>query len=128
MVDVTAQPPATVTAGSEFGLTVMVENPNGSLETSYVGNVTVALANNPGDDVLGGTITVAVQGGIATFSDLTLDRAASGATLIVNAGGTAIVTTTAITVFASGSRPARGDRWARQWRRGGRNIQPDRGG
>jgi hypothetical protein len=98
MVVVTSQPPATVTAGSEFGLTVMVENPNGSLETTYTGNVTVSLANNPGDDVLGGTITVAVQGGIANFSSLTLDRTASGATIIVNAGGTALATTTAITI------------------------------
>ena len=62
MVAVTDQPPATVTAGNEFGLSVMVENPNGSLETNYNGNVTVALATNPGDDVLGGTITVAAKG------------------------------------------------------------------
>jgi subtilase family serine protease len=98
MVVVTNQPPAVVTAGSPFGLSVMVENPDGSLETTYTGNVTLAVANNPGDDVLGGTITVAVQEGIATFSNLMLDRAASGYTLIVNAGGTALATTTAITV------------------------------
>jgi hypothetical protein len=95
---VTTQPPIAVTAGGSFGLSVMVENTDGSLETSYNGDLTVALANNPGGATLGGTVTVTAHAGIATFSDLTLNHAAAGYSLFVNAGGTALATTTAITV------------------------------
>ena len=98
MLGVVAQPTATVTAGSEFGFSVMVENTDGSLESNYDSEVTVALANNPGGATLGGTVSVAAYAGIATFSNLTLDRAASGYTLLADAGGTARAATTTITV------------------------------
>ena len=44
----TQQPPASVTAGSGFGLTVQAEDSSGNLITSFNGTVTVALASNPG--------------------------------------------------------------------------------
>ena len=84
---VTAQPPASVTAGSGFGLTVQAEDSSGNLVTSFNGPVTVALASNPGGDTLGGTLTVTASGGVATFSGLTLTRAASGYTLVVTGSG-----------------------------------------
>jgi hypothetical protein len=49
--------------------------------------VTVALANNPGGATLGGTLTVTASAGVATFSGLTLNKAASGYTLYVYASG-----------------------------------------
>jgi hypothetical protein len=49
-------------------------------------SITVALAANPGGATLGGTKTVAAVNGVATFPDLTLDRAASGYTLLASAG------------------------------------------
>ena len=44
---VTAQPPASVTAGQPFGLTVEVESPDGALVTGASGTVTVSMANSP---------------------------------------------------------------------------------
>ena len=83
----TQQPPASVTAGSPFGLTVQAEDSSGNLDSSFNGTVTVALASNPGGATLGGTLTVTASGGVATFSGLTLNKAASGYTLEVSASG-----------------------------------------
>src|SRR5205807_8411384 len=56
---------------------------------TFTGNVTVALGNNPGGSTLGGTTTVAAVGGVVTFSDLTLDKAAPGYWLTATGLGTA---------------------------------------
>ena len=45
---VTQQPPASLTAGTPFGLTVEAEDSSGNIESSFNGTVTVALASNPG--------------------------------------------------------------------------------
>jgi streptogramin lyase len=83
---VTQQPPASVTAGSGFGLTVQAEDSSGNLITSFNGKVTVALGSNPGGSTLGGTLTVTASAGVATFSGLTLNKAASGYALAATAG------------------------------------------
>jgi subtilase family serine protease len=93
------QPPATTTAGNPIGLSVLVEDSSGNRETTYNGPVIVTLAANPENAGASGTVRAIAQAGIATFSDLTLDRAGSGFTLVIDAGGTAFATTTAITVF-----------------------------
>ena len=95
---VTQQPPASVTAGSPFGLTVEAEDSSGNLDSSFNGTVTVALANNPGGATLGGTLSVTASNGVATFSGLTLNKAASGYTLLVSSSGLDSATTGAITV------------------------------
>jgi virginiamycin B lyase len=98
---VTQQSPSSVTAGSPFGLTVQADDSSGNLDSSFNGTVTVALANNPGGTTLGGTLSVTASGGVATFSGLTLTKAASGYTLLVSAGGVDSVTTNVITVTAA---------------------------
>jgi hypothetical protein len=95
---VAQQPPASVTAGSGFGLTVEAEDSSGNLVTSFNGTVTVALASNPGGAALGGTLTVTASGGVATFSGLTLTKAASGYTLVATASGLGAGVTGAVTV------------------------------
>ena len=50
--------------------------------------MTVALGNNPGDAILGGTLTANVVDGVATFTDLTLSQPGTGYTLIVTESGT----------------------------------------
>ena len=95
---VTTQPPSSVTAGSGFGLTVQAEDSSGNLITSFNGTVTVALASNPGGATLGGTLTVTASGGVATFSGLTLTKAASGYTLEVTSSGLGQGITSAMTV------------------------------
>ncbi len=90
---VTAGPPAAITAGDPFGLTVAVENPDGSLDASYLGSVTITLANNPGGDTLGGTLTATAHDGLAVFAGLTLTRAADGYTLLATTDGLAAAAT-----------------------------------
>ncbi len=95
---VTTQPPASVTAGSDFGLAVTVDYSSGNVDTSYNGTVTVALSNNPGGATLGGTLTVAVQSGVATFSGLTLDTTGTGYTLLASSSSLPTTTTSAFNV------------------------------
>jgi streptogramin lyase len=95
---VTQQPPPSVTAGSPFGLTVQAESSSGSLDSSFDGTVTVALANNPGGATLGGTLTATASNGVATFFGLSLNKAASGYTLQLSASGLVAATTNAISV------------------------------
>ena len=97
---VTTQPPASVAAGSEFGLTVTVEDASGSVDTSNNGTVTVALLNNPGGSTLVGTLTTTAQAGVATFSELTLNKVGSGYTLLVSASDVVGATTDAFDVYA----------------------------
>jgi virginiamycin B lyase len=84
---VTQQPPASVSAGGPFGLTVQAEDSSGNLISSFNGLVTVALASSPGGAHLGGTLTVQASGGVANFSGLTLTTAASDYALYVSGGG-----------------------------------------
>jgi hypothetical protein len=95
---VTAQAPGSVTAGSGFGFTVTAEDSSGNLLTSFNGTVTVALESNPGGATLEGTLSVTAQNGVATFSDLTLNKAGTGYTLLVSGTGLAGATTAAINV------------------------------
>ena len=68
---IASQPPSTVTAGSTFGLTIAVENSNGTINSSFNGSVTISLATNPGRGVLGGTLTATALNGMANFAGLT---------------------------------------------------------
>ncbi|MGO9916363.1 MAG: choice-of-anchor Q domain-containing protein, partial [Isosphaeraceae bacterium] len=95
---VTTQPPASVAAGSSFGLSVTAKDSSGNVDTSFTGTVTVALGSNPVDGILGGTLSVTAQSGVASFLDLTLDKVGTGYTLLVSATGLDGATTNDITV------------------------------
>ena len=49
--------------------------------TTSTANVTVAIGANPGSGTLSGTATAAAVSGVATFSDLSIDKAGAGYTL-----------------------------------------------
>jgi hypothetical protein len=49
-------------------------------------SVTLSLGANPGGGALSGTLTVTISGGIAAFTDLSIDRAGVGYTLHATAG------------------------------------------
>jgi streptogramin lyase len=95
---VTQPPPASVTAGASFGLTVEAEDSSGNLLSSFDGTVSVAIATNPGGATLGGTLTATASSGVATFSGLTMSKAASGYTLVVSASGLGSGLTSSFTV------------------------------
>ena len=90
---VTGQPPGSLIAGTSFSVVVSAETSLGALMTGFNGSVTIALLSDPTDGVLLGTLTVQASGGVATFSNLELDHAASGYTIKATGTGLAATTT-----------------------------------
>jgi hypothetical protein len=85
-------PPAVSTFSCGTGLTVApfavrVVDAFDNTVVSDTRQVQVALGSNPGSGTLSGTTTVAAVAGVATFADLTIDRAATGYTLVATATG-----------------------------------------
>ncbi len=95
---VVTQPPISITAGNSFSLTVTAEDSLGNPITSFDGTVTVGLENNPVGATLGGPLTATASNGVATFSGLSLTKAAIGYTLYASSGGYGWGITSAITV------------------------------
>ncbi|MGE5743833.1 MAG: beta strand repeat-containing protein [Gemmatimonadota bacterium] len=62
--------------------------------------MTIALQANPGSGVLSGTLTQAAVAGVATFNDLSLDKAANGYTLRVTSGALTAATSVTFNVSA----------------------------
>src|SRR5205807_5727304 len=62
------------------------------------GAVGVVLGSNPGGATLSGTTPVAAVSGVATFFDLSVDKAGTGYTLTASASGVPSVTSTAFDV------------------------------
>lgn len=73
------QQPTTEAAGATItpAVTVRAEDAIGNLDTNFSGQVTLAIASGPADGVLSGTTTQAASGGIATFGNLSIQRAGS---------------------------------------------------
>ncbi len=78
----------TTTAGGLITPAVVVEarDANGNLVPDFSDLVTVSLARNPGNGTLTGTMTIAAVGGIATFSNLSIDKSGSGYRLQATSG------------------------------------------
>jgi hypothetical protein len=66
---------------------VEIRDQFGNRITTATDNVTVALGNNSAGGTLAGTLAVAAVGGIATFSNLSVDSAGTGYTLGARAAG-----------------------------------------
>ncbi|MFL5346830.1 MAG: S8 family serine peptidase [Hyalangium sp.] len=66
--------------------------------TASTANVTLALGTNPSSGTLGGTTTVAAVGGVATFSNLTLNRPGTGYTLSATSTGLTSAASAAFTI------------------------------
>ena len=81
---VVTQPPAAVTAGAPFGLTLVAMDKFGNVDTSFAGPVTVALAGGSSGS-LTGTTTMTAKGGVATFDDL-VDSASGPISLSASSG------------------------------------------
>ncbi len=80
--------PATATAGTVMfpAPRVVLRGPSGLLPSSGV-SVTVELINASAGVVLGGTLTATTVNGVATFSDLTVNVAATGLVLLARSEG-----------------------------------------
>jgi hypothetical protein len=95
------QPIGNQVAGQPFPAALVAKDTLGNFATSYTGNVTIAIGNNPAGATLGGTLTVAATGGVGIFTDLTLDLAGTGYTLTASAEGLAGATSSAFNVDES---------------------------
>jgi hypothetical protein len=95
----TAQPSNTA-AGVSIAPTIQVtaQDANGNTTPTYTGTVTVALAANPGSGTLTGTLAVAAVSGVASFTDLKVNKPAAGYTLSGSATGLTTATSTAFTI------------------------------
>ncbi len=66
---------------------VAVQDAATNTVTSFTGDVTVGIANNPGDGTLSGTLTATAVSGVATFSNLSIEKAGVGYTLVASSPG-----------------------------------------
>ena len=95
----TAQP-NTATAGATIAppVEVTARDVQGNTATSFTGNVTVAIAANPGGGLLSGTTSVAAVAGVATFSNLSTNKSGAGYTLRATSGSLTADTSATFTI------------------------------
>ncbi len=84
-----------------LGPTVIVQDSFGNTVTSSTASITIAIGTNPGGGTLSGTTSKNASGGVATFSDLSIDKAGTGYTLIATATGLTSATSNAFNITAA---------------------------
>src|SRR2546425_2768573 len=82
------QPPTTTAAGAAITPAVRVEarDANDATVTSFGGVVSMEIGTNPAGGSLSGTTNLPAANGVATFSNLAINRAAGGYTLRASSG------------------------------------------
>jgi hypothetical protein len=98
-----SQQPAGTSVGATIPLTVKVEDAYGNVVSSGAGstaNVTLAIASGPAGGQLWGTTTVKAVGGVATFSNLSIDQAGNYTLTASAAGVGGTVTSSSFNVTA----------------------------
>lgn len=68
-------------------VTVDLVDASGHIATGFSAPVTIALGANPGGSTLSGNLTVQATNGMATFSDLSLNKPGAGYTLVASSPG-----------------------------------------
>src|SRR2546426_12497037 len=80
-------------------MTVEVQDSLGNLVPTDNGrSITMAIAANPGGATLGGTTSVGTVNGVATFSDLSIDKVGTNYTLAASSAGLTGVTSSALNI------------------------------
>lgn len=102
-----SQQPPDGTAGQPLGapVRVAIRDASGNTVTSSSLPVSVRLGNNPGGANLSGTLTVTGSSGVATFSNLVVDRAGNGYTLVAFSGGLTDAISTGFDITAPSPPP-----------------------
>src|SRR5260370_23198247 len=72
--------------------------------TSSTANVTLAIGTNPGGGTLSGTTTVAAVSGVATFSNLSINKTGTGYTLAASSGALTGATSNTFNITAGVGR------------------------
>lgn len=95
-------PPAAVVAGQAFGLTIAAEDSSGDIDTTVnLTTVVIGLASDPGGGTLGGSTTATFSDGVASFTNLTLNRTGQGYSLLLASGGLSSVNSPGFDVVAA---------------------------
>jgi hypothetical protein len=97
---------AVVGAAVSPAIQVAVQDAANNVVTTATDAVTLILSENPGAATLGGTTTVNAVNGVATFTNVSLNRAAPGYTLRVLGSGLVGATSTAFNVTAAATTTA----------------------
>ncbi len=94
--------PSNTAAGTSISpaVTVTVEDAGGNTVTTATNSVTLAIGTNPGSGSLSGTATVAAVNGVATFSNISINKTGTGYTLGASATGVSSATSTAFNITA----------------------------
>lgn len=81
------QPPASTGPATAMSpaIVVRVLGRSGIVAAGYTGNITLSLGANPAGGTLSGTLTVACVAGVATFSNVKIDKIGTGYTLVATA-------------------------------------------
>ena len=81
--------PSDTPAGATISppVTVRAVDASGNTAPLFTGAITIAIGANPGGGTLAGTTTRTAVLGVATFDDLSIERAGAGYTLVASASG-----------------------------------------
>ncbi len=96
---VTSEPPGSVNANAGFSLVVSAEDDFGNVDPTFSGQLSLALATNPGGATLAGPLSTRSSGGVASFSALMVDQGGDGYSLRVTANGLGSAVTSNVTVI-----------------------------
>ena len=78
----TTQPANGIAGTALAAIKVSVENVSGNVAVGNTSAVTLKFGSNPGGATLGGSLSVNAVNGVATFSDITINKAGTGYTLM----------------------------------------------
>ena len=100
----TTQPANTTAGQSMASIQVAIQNPqNQTASTDNTTQVTIAFGTNAGSGTLGGTKTVTVANGVASFTTLNVDRTGTGYTLTATSGTLTAATSTGFNITPAGA-------------------------
>jgi hypothetical protein len=87
-------------------VTVLVQDAFGNTVTSATNVVNIAIGTNPSGGTLSGTTSVTVSGGIATFSNLSINKVGNGYTLVATSGTLTSATSASFNIRRKGGAVA----------------------
>jgi|GEM_PF-2215506 len=109
--------PTDLTAGMSITppLEVAIQDASGNTVTTATGDITIVIDTNPSGSELSGTTKISAAAGVATFDNLSLDKAGEGYTLMATSGSLTAATSSTFNVMEATiptvtlTEPANGD-------------------
>jgi len=92
------QPVGTTGGATLDAVEVTVQDSATNTVTSFAGDISIAIGNNPSGGTLTGTTPVAAVNGVASFNDLSIDKSGTGYTLVASSSGVTDATSGQFTI------------------------------